>query len=527
MHHRLRFDQPLPEDLASRLRALTVSSRLRTAPDRPRLTVENPFTGADLGWVPTANEEDVDAAFERARAAQRYWARTSFKQRRAILLRFHNLVLGNRDLLMDIAQLETGKNRTSALDEVVDIAINARHYALSAGRLLSPRRRLGAVPFLTKTYTYHHPKGVVGQISPWNYPLTLGVSDAIAAIMAGNAVVAKPDSTTPFSLLACLELLARAGLPEDLLQVVTGSGRVVGTAIAQRCDYLMFTGSTATGKTLGEICGRRLIGYSAELGGKNPMIVARDANIEKFLDSAVLGCLANSGQLCVSIERIYVEDPVYEEFTEAFTRRVAETRLGAGFGWDIQMGSLASKKQLDTVHSYVEDARSLGATVLTGGRARPDLGPYFYEPTVLADVPKEARLRREEVFGPVIYIERVSSLDEAIELCNDTAYGLNSSVFATPATGWATAPRIEAGSVNINEGFSAGWASYDSPIGGVKESGMAHRHGDEGITKYTDAQTIAQQRFMTLQGPRRLPRRAYASLMSALLRLGRRTRTMR
>lgn len=179
------------------------------------------------------------------------------------------------------------------------------------------------------------------------------------------------------------------------------------------------------------------------------------------------------------------------------------------------------------MRSYVEDARSLGATVLTGGRARPDLGPYFYEPTVLADVPKEARLRREEVFGPVIYIERVSSLDEAIELCNDTAYGLNSSVFAAPATGWATAPRIEAGSVNINDGFSAGWASYDSPIGGVKESGMAHRHGDEGITKYTDAQTIAQQRIMTLQGPRRLPRRAYASVMSALLRLGRRTRIMR
>ncbi|KQB84043.1 succinic semialdehyde dehydrogenase [Corynebacterium oculi] len=526
MKHILRFDQPLPDDLAHRLRALTVSARLGTMPERPRLTVENPFTGTELGWVPTSTEEDVEAAFTRARAAQRLWARTPVKERSVILRRFHDLVLSNRELLLDIAQVETGKNRASALDEVLDIAINARHYATTAPKLLSPRRKNGALPLFTKTYTYHRPKGVVGQISPWNYPLTLGISDAIAALMAGNAVVAKPDSATPFSLLICARLLHQAGLPEDVLQVVTGSGRVVGTAIAQRCDYLMFTGSTATGKILGEICGRRLIGYSAELGGKNPMIVARDANIHKTLDSAVLGCLANSGQLCVSIERIYVEDAIYEEFTEAFTRRVADIKLGAGFDWAIEMGSLASQQQLDTVRSYVEDARSPGATVLTGGRARPDLGPYFYEPTVLADVPHEARLRREEVFGPVIYIERVRTVDEAIALCNDTNYGLNSSVFAAPNTAWAAPPPIEAGSVNINDGFSASWGSYDSPIGGMKESGMAHRHGDEGLTKYTDAQTIAEQRIMALQGPRRLPRKVYAAIMSALLRAGKITRLL-
>lgn len=527
MKHKILFDQPLPEELAHQLRALTVSARLGTMPERPRLAVENPFTGGELGWVPTATEQDVDAAFDRARAAQPHWARTPIKERAAILRRFHDLVLKNRDLLLDIAQMETGKNRASALDEVLDIAINARHYATSAARLLGPRRRHGAIPLLTKTYTYHRPKGVVGQISPWNYPLTLGISDAIAAIMAGNAVVAKPDSATPFSLLISARLLLEAGLPEDVLQVAPGSGRVVGTAIAQRCDYLMFTGSTATGKILGEICGRRLIGYSAELGGKNPMIVARDANIEKFLDSAVLGCLANSGQLCVSIERIYVEDAIYEEFTEAFVRRVGEVKLGAGFDWSVGMGSLASRQQLDTVHEYVEDARSRGATVRTGGTARPDLGPYFYEPTVLTDVPEGARLRREEVFGPVIYIERVRSVEEAITLCNDTAYGLNSSVFAAPGTAWAAATRIEAGSVNINDGFSASWGSYDSPIGGMKESGMSHRHGDEGITKYTDAQTIAEQRFLSPQGPRRLPRKAYAAIMSTLLRAGKTTRLMR
>ncbi|MBC3185864.1 succinate-semialdehyde dehydrogenase (NADP(+)) [Corynebacterium sp. zg-331] len=526
MEHILRFDRPLPDELAAQLRGLCFNDRTGTTAERDRITVENPFTGADLGWVPSATEEDVDVAFERARRAQKHWAHTPIKERSAILRRFHDLVLKNRDFLLDIAQLETGKNRASALDEVLDIAINARHYATSAARLLSPQRRRGAVPLLTKTYTYHRPKGVVGQISPWNYPLTLGISDALAAIAAGNAVVAKPDSATPFSLLACLRLLLEAGLPEDVLQVVTGSGRVVGTAIAQRCDYLMFTGSTATGKILGEICGKRLIGYSAELGGKNPMIVARDADIRRCLDSAVLGCLANSGQLCVSIERIYVEDAIYEEFTKAFAQRVAATKLGAGFGWDIEMGSLASRQQLDTVRAYVEDARDLGATVLTGGQPRPDLGPYFYEPTVLADVPEAARLRCEEVFGPVIYIERVPSVDKAIELCNDTDYGLNSSVLAAPATAWAVAPRIEAGSVNINDGFSASWGSYDSPLGGMKESGMAHRHGDEGLTKYTDAQTISEQRIMRLQGPRWLPRSAYAAIMSALLRAGKTTRLM-
>ncbi|WKD60290.1 Putative succinate-semialdehyde dehydrogenase [NADP(+)] 2 [Corynebacterium ciconiae DSM 44920] len=518
MPQRLRLG-PLPTDFAATLRGLSEPARSGET-EGERISVQAPFTGEEIGWVMAGTNEDVARAFERARSAQLQWREESWARRRAIVNNFHDRLLRHRDLLCDIVQLETGKNRASAFDEVMDVATNARYYARHAEKFLAPQRRRGAVPVLSRSMQYHHPHGVVGQISPWNYPLSLGIGDAIPALLAGNAVVLKPDSATPFTALLAYRLLFDAGLPRELVQIVTGSGTVVGAAVAEQCDYLMFTGSSATGALLGATAGRRLIGYSAELGGKNPMIVAADADCAAAARVAVDGCFSNSGQLCVSIERIYVDRRLFDQFREAFVQKVKEISLVNGFEWGAGMGSLASAQQLETVRSFVDDARAHGAQVLTGGRARPDLGPYFYEPTVLAGVPEQARLRREEVFGPVVYLEAVDTAQEAIERANDTRYGLNASVCAAPATAWALAPHVESGSVAINDGYTTAWAAIDTPMGGRKDSGLAHRHGREGIVKYTASQNVTEQRWMSIRGPQRLPRRGYAAIMAAALRVG-------
>ncbi len=527
MNHKRLSLGPLPEDLAETLRGLSVNARTGNLRSGDTLDIEAPFDGTAFGWVGKGTEEDVEDAFTVARRVQTSWRASTFADRKRILLRFHDLVLKNRELLLDMIQLEMGKNRASAFDEVMDVAINARYYGNHLASFLRPSRHPGALPVLTRSREYHYPKGVVGQISPWNYPLTLGISDALAALAAGNTVVAKPDSSTPFCTLLALKLLLEAGLPENVMQVVTGPGRVVGNAIADRCDYLMFTGSTATGKTLGEQVGRRLVGFSAELGGKNPMIVQADADLRRAVEGSVHGCFSNSGQLCVSVERIYVEEGIYDDYLRELTAAVSAMSIGPGLDWSVDMGSLASRQQLDTVTEFVEDARAKGATVVTGGRARPDLGPYFYEPTVLTDVPDDARLRREEVFGPVIYVQKVRDVEEALRLANDTTYGLNACIFGDPRTAWEVAPRIEAGSVNINDGYTASWGSVDIPLGGVKESGMSRRHGREGLLKYTETQNISEQRIMPIQGPSALGRKAYATIVSVALQAGKTTGILR
>lgn len=515
----------LPTELETSLRNLTANVKAENfEATTEKLEVIAPFTGKTIGWVGNGTAEDVERAFEDAYKAQRAWVHVPFSERRAIFLRFHDLVAKHREILVDMVQLETGKNRASAFDEVLDVMNNARFYAQRAEKLLRPKSRRSAVPVLAKSRQHHQPLGVVGQISPWNYPLTLGISDALPALIAGNGVVAKPDSATPFTSLLVFSLLYKAGLPRQLVQIVTGPGRVVGSAISENCDYLMFTGSTATGKVLGTTAGERLIGFSAELGGKNPLIVSADANMDYTVRSVVDACFSNSGQLCVSIERIYVERPVYEQFVDRFAEAVQAMSIGAGFDWEIQMGSLASQQQIDTVKSYVDDAVEKGATVLCGAKERTDLGPYFYDPTVLVDVPEDAKLRTEEVFGPVVYIDPVEDLVEAVEKSNNTTYGLNASVFAKSETAQRIAPQIQSGSVAINDGYTAPWSAIENSMGGMKESGMSSRHGAEGLLKYTASQNITEQRGMSMRGPEGLGRKTYAKMMTSALLIGRKLR---
>ncbi|QSE91363.1 succinate-semialdehyde dehydrogenase (NADP(+)) [Rhodococcus pseudokoreensis] len=484
------------------------------AADRPTRSVVEAFTGKELATVPVGTAQDAEDAIARARVAQKQWAARPVTERAAIFHRYRDLVLENRNALMDMAQAETGKSRAAAQEEVLDISMTARHYARVAPKLLRPRRISGMLPGLTKTVVRYQPKGVVGVISPWNYPMTLAVSDAVAALLAGNAVVLKPDSQTPYCALACVDLLYQAGLPRDLFAVVPGPGSVVGTALVENTEYLMFTGSSATGQLLAEQAGRRLIGFSAELGGKNPMIVTAGANLREVTDAAVRACYSNSGQLCISIERIYVEESIAPEFTRMFGERVRNMKLGAGYDFGIEMGSLVSEDQVKAVSSHVDDAVVKGATVVAGGKARPDLGPLFYEPTVLTGVPEDAECYRDETFGPLVSIYPVADVDEAVERANDTEYGLNASVWAgTKAEGEAIAARIHAGTVNVDEGYAPAWGSTGAPMGGMGVSGVGRRHGDDGLLKYTEPQTIATTRVLNLGGPRGLSPKVWAKIM--------------
>jgi len=483
-------------------------------------TIRAPFTGGILGAVPICTMEDVQLALQRARNAQRSWAQTRISERKAIFLRFHDLILQHQEELLNLLQVESGKNRLTAQDEVFDVVINSRYYAVRAEKYLRPQRRRGAVPLLTHTMELHQPVGVIGNIAPWNYPLTMAVSDAIPAILAGNCVVLKPAEETPYIALYAVQFLYEAGLPPDVLQVVTGKGRVVGPVFVKEADFLIFTGSTATGRRLAGEAGESLLKCSMELGGKNPAIVLDDADLDKAVDGILHGSFANAGQLCVHMERIYVQSGIYDRFVPELVRRVKEMKLSAALGFSADMGSLISQDQLDKVTQHVEDALRKGATLLTGGKARPDIGPFFFEPTLLTNVKPEMSLCTEETFGPVISIYRFDDVEQAIQLANASAYGLNSSVWTRNVRrGQQIASRLQTGTSNVNEALNAAWGSVDSPMGGMKASGLGRRHGREGILKYTESQTVATQSLMLIGPNRFLPPERYARTMTVILKL--------
>ena len=379
-----------------------------------------------------------------------------------------------------------------AIEESCDPPMVMSHYIKRAAKLLAPTKRGGPVPFLSSSTEIRQPKGVVGVISPWNFPFATGISDAVTALMAGNAVVLKPDNKTALSPLFGIQMLEEAGLPKGLFQVVCGEGGDVGPTLIDNANYIMFTGSTATGRVIGERAGRNLIGCCLELGGKNPAIILEDANLDEVVDGMLFGVFGNTGQICMHIERIYLPHSRYDEFRTKFTAAAQALKLGATYDFGPELGSLISVDHLQRVQSHVDDAVAKGATLVTGGKARPDIGPAFFEPTILENVTQEMLAGSCETFGPVVALHRYSSVDEAVALANDTDYGLNASVWGTDLkAAAAVGARIEAGNVNINDALATAYASKGTPSGGVKQSGVGARHGDQGLLKYTDVQNLA------------------------------------
>ncbi|MGY9070027.1 succinic semialdehyde dehydrogenase [Streptomyces sp. CAS3] len=508
---RTAADVVTPELVARLTKGVTGSGRTAN---------HTPFTGEKLADLPESSPEDVLNAFEAARAAQAVWERTPVRQRAAVLLRFHDLILERQAEVLDLVQLETGKARLHAHEEVLAVAIAARHYGRKAPAYLRAKRHTGAVPTLTKVTELRHPRGVVGQIAPWNYPLELSVGDALPAFVAGNAVVMKPDTETCLTALWARDLLIEAGLPEGVFQVVLGEGPVVGPELVKHADYVSFTGSTRTGREVAQGAAARLIGVSLELGGKNAMLVLDDADIEKAAAGAVRACFSSAGQLCISIERLYVHESIADAFLERFAARTRAMRLGNSLSYGAEMGSLVGERQLKTVERHVREAVDKGATVLAGGAARPDIGPYFFEPTILDGVEGSMAVCEEETFGPVVSVYRFSDVDDAVERANATPYGLNASVWTTSSIrGRDIAARLRTGTVNINEGYAPAYGSVQSPMGGMKDSGLGRRHGSEGILKYTEAQTVAQQRLLPMAPSLGMSDEGYARFMTTSLRV--------
>lgn len=454
------------------------------------VTIVNPSTGKKIYDLPQLSVGQIAKAVADARIAQPSWANVPVRERAAMLYRLHDLMLENQNNLMDLLQLETGKSRAHAFEEIAGSLGSARYFAKIAPKTLKTQKTISGVPLLTKSYVMHSPVGVVGVITPWNYPLALQMLDVLPALVAGNTVIQKADNQTALVSLYARALGIQAGIPESAWTIVVGDGATVGNAVTDSVDFVAFTGSTKTGRMVAERAAKRLIGYSLELGGKNPLIVLPGAKLADAAEKAIAGAFGNSGQLCVSIERVYVPNNVKEAFEKELAERVTSMAIGKSNDFAMDMGTLTGINQLTRVQDFVSDAVSKGARVLAGAKALPELGPYFYAPTVLTDIKEDMKLAREEVFGPLIAVVGYDTIDQAVEFANDTEYGLNASVVGPTKLAQQVAGRIMAGSVNVNEGYRASMASLDSPMGGMKQSGVGRRNGKYGILRFTESRTI-------------------------------------
>jgi acyl-CoA reductase-like NAD-dependent aldehyde dehydrogenase len=466
-----------------------------TSASADSIVVENPATGEVIATLPATTPDDLKEMAARGRRAQPGWEALGFDGRAKVLRRMQKWVLDNDERFLDTLVAETGKTREDAvLAELGYAAGSLGFWAKNARKYLADEKIKTSSPFLLgrKVIVRYAPVGLVGVIGPWNYPFTNTVGDAIPALAAGNSVIVKPSSVTPMTSLLIAEGLRECGIPDDVFQVVVGRGPI-GMPLIDLVDFVMFTGSTETGQTVMERASKTLTPVSLELGGKDPMIVLADADLERAANAALFWSMQNTGQTCISVERVYVEEPIYEQFISLVADKARDLRQGVpgDFG-SVDVGSFINPPQIDIVEEHVKDAVAKGARVLIGGRRGEGA---FYEPTVLADVDHTMECMREETFGPTLPIMKVADAEEAIRLANDTPYGLQASVFTKDMTkGEQVARRIEAGAVVVND-CNANYIALEAPMGGWKSSGMGVRHGPEGIRKYARRQTILLTRF--------------------------------
>jgi acyl-CoA reductase-like NAD-dependent aldehyde dehydrogenase len=456
------------------------------------IPVENPATGEIIATVADLGPDAVAEMAARGRAAQPGWEAFGFEGRARVLLRAQKWLMDNAEQVVSTIVSETGKTYEDATFAEISYGGGAfGFWAKNAERYLADERVKSSQVLVKgkKLILRFRPLGLIGVIGPWNYPLTNSFGDCIPALAAGNSVILKPSEITPLTSLLIAEAMLECGLPENVLQIATGRGET-GAALVDHVDMIMFTGSTRTGRKVAEAAARRLIPSSLELGGKDPMIVLSDADLERAANFATYYSMQNAGQTCISIERVYVEEPVYDEFVAKVSDKVRALRVGKPDGYgSVEVGAITFPPQLDTIKDHVADAVQKGARVLTGGEQLPGNGRFF-EPTVLVDVDHSMKIMTEETFGPTLPIMKVHDAEEAVKLANDTPYGLASSVFSRDtARGEAIARRIEAGATTVNDAM-INYAALELPMGGAKASGLGSRHGAGGIRKYCSQQAI-------------------------------------
>ncbi|TDJ14622.1 MAG: aldehyde dehydrogenase family protein [Deltaproteobacteria bacterium] len=461
---------------------------------RRRLRLSNPATLEPIGEIEVHDASDVRASIERARKVQPAWAELAFEERGRFLERAVRVIIERQDEIVDVIVSETGKPRMEALSaELISSCDALQFYAKRAKGLLRDRSIPLHLMRTKKLRLVCKPVGVVGIITPWNFPFALTINPTAQALMAGNAVVLKPSEVTPFSALLLDEIFAAVGLPEGVFTVVTGDGETGAALVDAGVDKISFTGSVRTGRRVAEACGRNLTPCTLELGGKDPMVVCADADLDRAARGAVFGAFSNSGQVCTSTERVYVVDEVAEAFTAKCVELTSELRQGSSGEFDV--GAIIWPGQIDIIESHVRDAVEKGARVLTGGRRNPNERGYFWEPTVLVDVDHDMAIMRDETFGPVLPIMRVTDENEALRLANETGYGLNANVWTKDKhRGFELARSIESGSVVVNDCMIT-YGVTESPFGGVKQSGIGRVNGEMGLKGYCNVQSIVIDRM--------------------------------
>lgn len=486
----------------------TIQAELAPAKIGDQFTVRNPASQETVGTVRSFTAQEIAASVAKARGAQARWAATPLTARLRIVRRFQQLACEQKDAIAAVITREAGKPLAEAIATEVLVVLDAAKFLIdNAPGFLRPEPVPHASPVmkLKRGLLCREPYGVVGIVSPWNYPFCLPSVQTLTALVTGNAVVLKPSEFTPFSSLELERLLREAGLDPDLLQVVTGEGPAGAALLQSPIDKLVFTGSVATGKRVAQAAAARLLPVVLELGGKDPMIVLEDADVNVASSAAVWGAFMNAGQTCLSVERCYVHESIYDAFLKSCVEKTAKLHLGPGADASTDVGPLIHERQLRIVQSHVEDAVARGARLLAGGKTLPLLGANFFAPTILAGVDHSMTIMREETFGPVLPVRSFKTEDEAVALANDSEFGLAASVWTRDRKrGEALARRVDAGTVMVND-LIACFGISEAPHGGVKSSGIGRTHGRFGLEemvwpKYVDSDLLPSMKKLWWYG---------------------------